>query len=52
VHFADLKLTWRNRNFYSSGTGEATLATAPDLGALQTAVIDPEFAGKLRRSRR
>jgi CRISPR-associated protein Csm3 len=47
VHFADLKLTWRNRNFYSSGTGEATLATAPDLGALQTAVIDPEFAGKL-----
>jgi CRISPR-associated protein Csm3 len=47
VHFANLKLTWRNRNFYSSGAAEETLATAADLAGLQAAVIDPGFAEKL-----
>ncbi|HZT40197.1 MAG TPA: type III-A CRISPR-associated RAMP protein Csm3 [Bryobacteraceae bacterium] len=47
VHFANLKLTWRNRNFYAAGGAEETLATAADLGALQSVVIDPGFAQKL-----
>ncbi len=47
VHFANLKLTWRNRSFYSSGAAEETLATAADLGGLQSAVIDPGFTERL-----
>lgn len=47
VKFSDLRLTWRSRAFYSSGAEQQTLASAADLGGLQSAVNDPEFAGKL-----
>jgi CRISPR-associated protein Csm3 len=47
MSFANLRLTWRNREFYSSGGGEQEIATAPTLGELQAAVATGEFAGKL-----
>ena len=47
MSFANLRLTWRNRDFYSSGAGEQEIATAPSLGELQTAVAAEAFAGKL-----
>lgn len=47
VKFSDLKLTWRSRAFYSSGAEQLTLASAADLGGLQAAINDPDFAGKL-----
>jgi len=47
VRFAELKLTWRSRAFYSTGAAEETLASAADLAGLQAAVNDSEFAGKL-----
>ena len=46
VRFANLKLTWRGRGFYSSGAEEAELASG-DLGQLQSAVNDSSFAEKL-----
>src|SRR5512141_801115 len=46
IRFANLKLIWRNRAFYSSGAEEAEIA-AGDLGQLQTAVNDSSFAEKL-----
>jgi CRISPR-associated protein Csm3 len=39
VRFANLKLVWRNREFYSAGGPEAELASGVDLGALQSAGI-------------
>lgn len=47
VRFANLKLTWRNRAFYSSGGDETELAAGSDLGAIQKAVNDSSFADKL-----
>jgi CRISPR-associated protein Csm3 len=47
VRFSNLKLSWRNRAFYSTGGEQQSLAEAPDLAALQSAVNDSEFAGKL-----
>jgi len=35
VRFANLKLIWRNRAFYSSGGDEAELVSGADLGAVQ-----------------
>src|SRR5215469_4669826 len=46
VRFANLKLAWRNRAFYSSGGAEADLASGADLGAIQTVVANG-FAEKL-----
>src|SRR5512141_51709 len=46
IRFANLKLIWRNRAFYSAGAQEAEIA-AGDLGQLQTAVNDSSFAEKL-----
>src|SRR5512141_1996968 len=46
IRFANLKLAWRGREFYSSGAQEAEIA-AGDLGQLQTAVNDSSFAEKL-----
>jgi CRISPR-associated protein Csm3 len=46
VRFANLKLTWRGRAFYSSGAEEAALASG-DLGQIQAAVNDSSFADKL-----
>jgi CRISPR-associated protein Csm3 len=46
VRFANLKLAWRNRAFYSSGGAEAELASGADLGAIQPMVANG-FAEKL-----
>jgi CRISPR-associated protein Csm3 len=47
VSFKNLKLIWRGRSFYSSGTSEAELASGADLGALQALATDAAFAEKL-----
>ena len=47
VRFANLKLTWRNRGFYSSGSGEQELIAGADLAALQSLAAQPDFAQKL-----
>jgi CRISPR-associated protein Csm3 len=46
IRFANLKLAWRGRGFYSSGADEAELASG-DLGQLQASVNDSSFAEKL-----
>jgi len=47
VSFANLTMTWRGHGFYTSGAAEQTLASGAGVAALQAAVADPEFAGKL-----
>ena len=47
VRFANLKLIWRNRAFYSSGAAEAELASAADLTAVQALANDASFGEKL-----
>jgi CRISPR-associated protein Csm3 len=47
VSFKNLKLTWRGRSFYSSGTSESELASGADLGALQALANEAAFAEKL-----
>src|SRR5271167_3729371 len=46
VRFSNLKLSWRNRAFYSSGSAEAELASGADLSAVQ-ALTGDGFAEKL-----
>ncbi|MEO8051280.1 MAG: type III-A CRISPR-associated RAMP protein Csm3 [Acidobacteriota bacterium] len=47
VRFANLKLTWRNRAFYSTGSAETELASAADLTAVQALANDASFGEKL-----
>ena len=47
VRFANLKLVWRNRTFYSTGGAETELASAADLTAVQTLANDASFGEKL-----
>jgi len=47
VRFANLKLVWRNRAFYSSGGTEAELASGADLTAVQALANDAAFGEKL-----
>jgi len=47
VRFANLKLSWRNRNFYASGDAEKELAASADLAAVQSLVAGGSFAGQL-----
>ena len=47
VRFANLKLAWRNRAFYSSGGAEAELASGADLGAVQASVNNATVREKL-----
>ena len=47
VSFKSLKLVWRGRSFYSSGTSESELAAGADLAALQALANDAAFADKL-----
>src|SRR5690349_18742745 len=47
VRFGNLKLLWRNREFYSSGGKEAELAAGSDLAQVQALVNEPAFAEKL-----
>ena len=46
VRFANLKLVWRNRAFYSAGGEESELASGADLAAVQKLTADG-FAEKL-----
>jgi CRISPR-associated protein Csm3 len=47
IRFANLKLAWRNRAFYSSGGAETDLASGADLAAVQALANDSSFAEKL-----
>ncbi len=47
IRFANLKLTWRNRGFYSGGGPEAELITGADLGALQKLVTEDGLGAKI-----
>ncbi len=47
VRFANLKLVWRNRTFYSTGGAETELASAADLTAVQALANDAFFGEKL-----
>jgi CRISPR-associated protein Csm3 len=47
VRFANLKLIWRNRTFYSTGGAETELASAADLTAVQALANDASFGEKL-----
>lgn len=47
IRFANVRLVWRNRAFYSSAGTEAELASAGDLAAVQALANDGSFAEKL-----
>jgi CRISPR-associated protein Csm3 len=47
IRFGNLKVSWRNRAFYSSGGSEAELATGADLAGVQAIANDTAFADKL-----
>src|SRR5580704_1612849 len=47
VRFANLKLVWRNRAFYSSGGEEAELASGADLAQVHSLANDGAFGEKL-----
>jgi CRISPR-associated protein Csm3 len=47
VGLLNLRLAWRNREFYAMGAPEEELATGADLAALQSVVSSADFAGKL-----
>jgi CRISPR-associated protein Csm3 len=47
VRFANWKVSWRNKAYYSAGEPEQSLLEAADSGALQAGVRDEAFAGKL-----
>jgi CRISPR-associated protein Csm3 len=47
VRFSDVKVMWRNRDFYSSGGQEVELAAGPDLGQVQAAAQNGTLAEKL-----
>src|SRR5512140_122486 len=47
VRFAKMRLVWRGRGFYVSGTPETELLAGADLAALQSLTSDPEFSAKL-----
>src|SRR5947209_9704057 len=47
VRLTGLKLTWRSRDFYSSGMAEQELLGGADASGLQALVSSPDFSGKL-----
>src|SRR5579885_2478703 len=47
VRFSNLKVTWRNRDFYSSGGQETELASGADLAQVQAAATNATFSEKL-----
>jgi CRISPR-associated protein Csm3 len=47
VRFGNLRLSWRNRAFYSAGGAESELASGADLGAIQALANNGEFSEKL-----
>src|SRR5580658_10482468 len=44
VRLANLKLTWRGKNYYASGAAQKDLGTGVDLAALQTGFQEAAFA--------
>src|SRR5580700_10452267 len=44
VRLANLKLTWRGKNYYASGAAQKDLGAGVDLAALQTGFQDAAFA--------
>ena len=44
VRFANLKLTWRSRDYYASGAPQKELSAGSDLAALQKLVTESAFA--------
>jgi hypothetical protein len=40
VRFANLKLTWRSKAYYSTGAAEKELIAGADLAKLQTLVVE------------
>src|ERR1700726_2887623 len=47
VALSALKVTWRGRSFYASGSAEQELLTGADLAAVQSLVTASDFAEKL-----
>src|SRR5579883_1656437 len=47
VRFSNVRLVWRNRQFYSSGGQEAELASGADLAQVQAAATNATFSEKL-----
>jgi CRISPR-associated protein Csm3 len=47
VSFGHLRLAWRGRSYYASGSKEAELIADSDLSALQSLVNEPEFPSRL-----
>jgi len=47
VRFSNLRLVWRNRNFYATGAAEQELLSGADVATLQAFVNDPAFPAKL-----
>jgi CRISPR-associated protein Csm3 len=47
IRFANVRLAWRNRAFYSSGGAETELASGADLATVQALANDSSFAEKL-----
>jgi CRISPR-associated protein Csm3 len=47
VHFANLRLTWRGRDFYAAGAGEAELAVGADSAALGARISENGFLEQL-----
>jgi hypothetical protein len=47
VALSSLKLTWRGRGFYASGSPEQELLTGANLAGVQSLVAAPGFAEKL-----
>ncbi|MCC7496027.1 MAG: type III-A CRISPR-associated RAMP protein Csm3 [Bryobacterales bacterium] len=48
VRFAALKLTWRNKDFYSAGAAGQELISGADTAALQALAADEAFADRLQ----
>src|ERR1700749_4511991 len=44
VRFANLKLIWRNRNYYASGAAEKEISSSANLAGIQQAVNEAAFA--------
>jgi CRISPR-associated protein Csm3 len=47
VRFSNLKLVWRSKGFYASGTAETELVAGADLAQLQQLANEEGFAEKL-----
>jgi CRISPR-associated protein Csm3 len=47
VRFANLKLTWRGREYYASGAPEAELITGADIAAVQALANDAALSERL-----